>query len=127
MSVEVFKFGPLIATVKHLGSSDLYRVTLTGKGDVFEASVETTGHMEAAAEVVQELASAAEFPQRFFSRRKIAAVQSGAEGALLLDMMDVANEAILYAARNKRHLEDAVRAIDDDRARSIAIGNRRTT
>lgn len=38
MTTEVFKFNKLIATVKRLGSSDLYWVHLTGMGDEFKTS-----------------------------------------------------------------------------------------
>lgn len=119
MSIEVFKLGPLIATVKTLSSRCLYRVGLTGEGDSFEASVESPDALFAVAEVVLQLAFAADHPKKFFNRRKLAADRSGAEGHDLQKMIDVANEAVQYAARNAGELKRAVESLKQHTARKL--------
>ena len=120
MSTEVFKFDKLIATVKRLGSSDLFHVRLTGMGYEFETTLEGLNQSLTAKEVIYELLFAAEHPHKFFNRRKLAAEQSGATGHDLQKMIDVANEAVLYADRNKQHLEKAVRMIEGRTVRKLA-------
>jgi len=113
MSVEVFRFGKLIATSKRLGSSDLYHVRLTGLSDEFETSVEAADHLDAVRHVIDELTFAAHHPHKFFNRRKLAAQQSGARGHDLERMIVVANEAVAYAVRMKEHLIKAVYAFEE--------------
>ncbi len=119
MTTEAFKFDKLIATVKKLGSSNLYHVKVTGMGDEFETSVPAEDHAAAAHHVVEELTFAAHHPHKFFNRRKLAAQESGETAREVQKMIDVANEAVSYAARNKESLINAVHAIDEDRARKL--------
>lgn len=114
-----YKLDKLIVTVKQLGTSKLYLVKIVGMGDQFQASVEANSPMQAAAHVVEELAFAAHHPHKFFNRRKLAAQQSGAMGHEYDRMIEIANEAVSYAAGNQNHLQKALRAIEQKKMRKL--------
>ncbi len=116
---EAYKLDKLIVTAKKLGTSNLYLVKLVGMGDQFQTSVEANSAKEAAVHVVEELTFAAHHPHKFFNRRKLAAQQSRAQGHEYDRMIELANEAVGYAAINKKHLVNAVYAIDDDNVRRL--------
>jgi len=116
---EAYKLDKLIVTAKQLGSSSLYLVKLIGMGDQFQTSVEAASPMEAAVYVVEELTFAAHHPHKFFNRRKLAAQRSGAMGHEFDRMIEVANEAVGYAAINKENLVKAVFALDDGTFRKL--------
>lgn len=119
MDPESFKFGPLIVTAKRLGSSRIYHVEIRGQGDSFGTDLEADSAHDAAHHLVYQLEYAAHHPQPFFNRRKMAAINSGAEGHRLLHMIDVANAAVGYADRNREHLIAALRAIASESARRL--------
>lgn len=119
---EAYKLNKLIVTAKQLGSSGLYLVKLIGMGDQFQTSVEASNFMEAAVHVVEELTFAAHHPHKFFNRRKLAAQRSGAMGHEFDRMLEVANEAVGYAAINKQNLVKAVFALDDGTFRKLGGG-----
>jgi len=114
-----YKLNKLIVTAKRLGTSRLYLVKLIGMGDQFQTSVEADGPKQAAVHVVEELTFAAHHPHKFFNRRKLAARQSGAQGHEYDRMIEVANEAVGYAAINKDYLVNAVYDIDEDNMRRL--------
>jgi hypothetical protein len=116
---EAYKLDKLIVTAKQLGSSKLYLVKIIGMGDQFQTSVEAKDPMEAAVHVVEELTFAAHHPHKFFNRRKVAAQQSGAQGHDFDKMIEVANEAVGYAALNKQNLVKAVFALDNGTFRKL--------
>jgi hypothetical protein len=116
---EAYKLDKLIVTAKQLGASNLYLVKLIGMGDQFQTSVEARSAKEAALHVVEELTFASHHPHKFFNRRKLAAQQSGARGHDFDKLIEVANEAVGYAALNKVNLVNAVYAIDDDTVRRL--------
>jgi hypothetical protein len=119
MDPETFKFGPLLVRAKRLGSSPLYHVDIRGKGDSFSTSIAADSAGDAALYVILQLEWGSRHPNLFFNRRKIAAMDSGAKGRDLEQMLDVANTAVMYAHRNREHLSDAVRAIASERARKL--------
>lgn len=116
---EAYKLDKLIVTAKQLGTSNLYLVRLVGMGDQFQTSVEAKSAKEAAMHVVEELTFAAHHPHKFFNRRKLAAQQCGASGHDFDKLIEVANEAVGYAAMNKTNLVNAVYAIDEDNVRRL--------
>lgn len=116
---EAFKLDKLIVTAKQLGSSSLYLVKIVGMGDQFQTSVESDSPMNAAVHVVEELTFAAHHPHKFFNRRKLAAQKSGAHGYDFDKMIEVANEAVGYAAINKQNLVKAVFSLDDGTFRRL--------
>jgi|SRR4029078_5367582 hypothetical protein len=114
-----YKLDKLIVTAKQLGSSRLFLVKIIGMGDQFQTSVEANSPIEAAKDVVEELTFAAHHPHKFFNRRKLAAQQSGAMGHDFDKMIEVANEAVGYAALMKENLIRAVFALDDGTFRKL--------
>lgn len=114
-----YKLDKLIVTAKQLGSSRLYLVKIIGMGDQFQTSVEALTPFEAAKHVVEELTFAAHHPYKFFNRRQQAAKQSKAQGHAYDEMIQVANEAVGYAALNKENLVKAVFALDDGTFRKL--------
>jgi hypothetical protein len=113
MKIQTYKYGKLIAIVTRLSDQKhLYEVDLVGMGDGLTVNLEAQTHKEAANQVIEDLFFASEHPQIFFNRRKIGAEQSGATGHDLQRMIDLANEAVSYADRNREQLEVSVRAID---------------
>lgn len=119
MDIKTFKYDKLIAIVKKLGSSPLYQVSIVGMGDHFETSIEAAGQKEAADHVIEELTFAAHHPHKFFNRRKLAAETSGGTPLEVQAMIDVANEAVAYAERNKEYLVSAVLSIDEKSTRQL--------
>lgn len=116
---QAYKLDKLIVTAKQLGSSNLYLVKIIGMGDQFQTAVESDSPMNAAIHVVEELTFAAHHPHKFFNRRRLAAQKSGAMGHDFDKMLEVANEAVGYAAINKRNLVKAVFALDDGTFRKL--------
>lgn len=114
-----YKMDKLIVTAKQLGSSKLYLVKIIGMGDQFQTSVEAQSPFEAATHVIEELTFAAHHPYKFFNRRKLAAQHSKAQGHAFDEMIQVANEAVGYAALNKENLLKAVFALDDGTYRKL--------
>jgi len=114
-----YKLDKLIVTAKQLGSSRLFLVKIIGMGDQFQTSVEANSPIEAAKDVVEELTFAVDHPHKFFNRRKLAAQQSGAMGHDFDKMIEVANEAVGYAALMKENLIRAVFALDDGTFRKL--------
>lgn len=114
-----YKLDKLIVTAKQLGSTRLYLVKIIGMGDQFQTSVEALSPFDAAKHVIEELTFAAHHPHKFFNRRKLAAQQSGAMGHEYDKMIEVANEAVGYAALNKTNLIKAVFALDDGTYRKL--------
>lgn len=116
---EAYKLDKLIVTAKQLGSSRLFLVKIIGMGDQFQTSVEANSSFDAAKDVIEELTFAAHHPHKFFNRRKLAAQQSGAMGHDFDKMIEVANEAVGYAALMKENLIRAVYALEDGTFRKL--------
>lgn len=110
---EAYKSDKLTVTAKPIESSKFYLVKIIGLGDQFQTSVEATSAMKAAKHVVEELTFAAHHPHEFFNRRRLAAQRSGAMGYDFDKMIEVANEAVGYAALNKRNFSHVVYSIDE--------------
>ena len=120
MKIQTFKYGKLIAIVTRLTEQKhLYEVDLVGMGDGLTVNLEAETHQRAADQVIEDLFFASEHPHIFFNRRKVAAEQSGATGHDLQRMIDLANQAVAYADRNREFLIDAVRSIDNDTTRKL--------
>lgn len=121
MEEHAFKFDKLIATVKRLGKTDLYKVILTGNGSTFTTFMYAENHATAAHNVIDELLVAARHPKAFRIRRthEIDEMRADAAAPNPGDMIDKMNEALAYADRQKAALEKAEEALNEGRARRL--------
>lgn len=68
--LEVFRFGKLIALVKRIGHQNLFRVQLVGGDDELVTHLYSRNHLEAAKQIISELAFANENKDAFYVRRR---------------------------------------------------------
>ena len=116
---EVFRFGKLMAIVRRIGHSKLYRVQIIGEGDEITTHLYASDAEIAAQEIIQELEFANENPEAFYIRRRkwireIAKdnLEKKKEWAHIHELFD-------YAQRNVIPLWQATQVIDKVEGRRV--------
>ncbi len=117
--LEAFRLGKLIAVVRRIGHSKLFRVELVGEDDEITTHLYSRDAETAVRDIVQELHFANENQEAFYIRRRMWIRKLAEEPIERKNEWAHVHELFEYAKRNKWALWQAVMALDSDEMRRV--------
>lgn len=117
--LESFKFGKLIATVRRIGHTKLFRVEIVGAGDEVTTHLYSSSAENAAVDIIDELHFANENPDAFYIRRRSWIRKLDQDPIERKKEWGHVHELFEYAQRNRIPLWQAVTAIQNSESRRV--------